>query len=44
LALAAKIVPRSALLRFVTSQSFLGVFSLFGLLCSLAIFAAICLR
>jgi hypothetical protein len=25
--------------RFITSASFLGVFSLFGLLCSLAVFA-----
>jgi len=33
----------SALVRFITSPSFLGLFSLFGLLCSLAVFAAICL-
>jgi hypothetical protein len=25
--------------RFITSESFFGVFSLFGLLCSLAVFA-----
>jgi hypothetical protein len=31
-------------LRFITSRSFLGLFSLFGLLCSLAVFALIVLR
>jgi hypothetical protein len=32
-----------ALVRFVTSPNFLGLFSLFGLLCSLAAFVVICL-
>jgi hypothetical protein len=31
-------------LRFINSRSFLGVFSLFGLLCSLAVFVLIGLR
>jgi hypothetical protein len=32
------------LLRFVTSSSFLGLFSLFGLLCSITAFALTVLR
>jgi hypothetical protein len=31
-------------LRFITSQRFLGFFSAFGLLCSLAVFAQLVLR
>jgi hypothetical protein len=31
-------------LRFISSRSFLGLFSLFGLLCSLAVFVLIGLR
>jgi hypothetical protein len=31
-------------LRFIRSRSFLGLFSLFGLLCSLAVFVLIGLR
>jgi hypothetical protein len=32
------------LLRFITSPDFLGLFSLFGLLCSITVFALIVLR
>jgi hypothetical protein len=31
-------------LRFITSRTFFGLFSLFGLLCSIAVFALIGLR